>query len=74
MSYQSVHDYFDANPIPPCDTNEIIYEVRLDAAEDILWECFNANIQDFDCHDMIERLSIHFDVEKKDLLEYYDSL
>lgn len=75
-SYSSVHDYFEDAPIPYCDTNEIFYDVRLDAACDIIDDVnlVIEHIEDFDVHDLMDILSIHFDVEKCHLLEHYDSL
>lgn len=70
-SFQSVHDYFDNIELTDVDTDSE-YDERLDLAQDALDEVTDADIEEFDVHDAIDTLSIHFDVEKSDLLDHYD--
>ena len=71
MTYSSIHDYFDNTDLEVVDTDNDYLE-RLELAQDALDEVTNADIEEFDVHDAIDTLSIHFDVEKSDLLDHYD--
>lgn len=71
MTYSSIHDYFDNTDLEQVDTDNDYLE-RLELAQDALDEVTDADIEEFDVHDAIDTLSIHFDVEKSDLLDHYD--
>lgn len=49
------------------------YTERLDEAIDALRDILNETDGDFDIHDITMDLSIDYDVEKSDLLDWYDN-
>ena len=68
-------DYFDENPLPSVDHNDE-YNERLYVAYDVIYDVCDIieQFEYFDVHDLMDTLSIHFDLEKSDLLEHYDSI
>jgi len=50
------------------------YNERLDNAIDELRDMLLDTIGDYDIHDMIEEVSMSHDVEKSDLLDWYDNV
>ena len=76
--FECVWDYFDANPLPPLssdidfsddDESERLERFAIDALDTIC----NAFIHEFDCHDAINTIADTYEVERSDLLEYYDN-
>ena len=49
------------------------YDERLDNETDELRDMLDDIVGDYDIHDMIDDLSIRHDVEKRDLLDWYDN-
>ena len=49
------------------------YHIRLDNAIDTLSDMLYDQDGDFDIHNMIDDLSIRYNVEKRDLLDWYDN-
>ena len=78
ITYDHVWDYFDANPLPPLssdiDFSDDDESERLESfAIEALDLVFVAEIEEFDCHDAINTIADFYEVERSDLLEYYDN-
>ena len=76
--FECVWDYFDANPLPPLSTDIDFSDddesERLESfAIPALDLIFSAEIEEFDCHDAINTIADTYEVERSDLLEYYDN-
>ena len=78
ITYDHVWDYFDANPLPPLcsdidfsddDESERLERYAIPALETMC----NAFIHEFDCHDAINTIADTYEIERSDLLEYYDT-
>ena len=78
ITYDHVWDYFDVNPLPPLssdidfsddDESERLERFAIPALETMC----NAFIHEFDCHDAINTIADTYEVERSDLLEYYDN-
>ena len=70
MTFQSVHDYFENNDLPQPDGDFTIdYD---DAVDRMIAICENADIEEFDIHDLIDYIATHYGVEPSELLEEYD--
>ena len=50
------------------------YDYRLSKAIDELDEQLQLLEDDYDIHNIIETIALQFDVQKSDLLEFYDTL
>jgi len=71
MTFQSVHDYFENNDLPQPDGDFTIdYD---DAVDRMIAICENADIEEFDIHDLIDYIATHYGVEPSELLEEYDN-
>ena len=55
--------------LSPDDESERLERFAIDAL-DTIW---NAFIHEFDCHDAINTIADFYEVERSDLLEYYDN-
>jgi hypothetical protein len=75
--FECVWDYFDANPLPPLSTMNRITTDESERLERFaipaLDSIFSAEIEEFDCHDAINTIADTYEVERSDLLEYYDN-
>jgi len=76
--FECVWDYFDANPLPPLssdidfsddDESERLERFAIEALDLV----FVAEIEEFACHDAINTIADFYEVERSDLLEYYDN-
>ena len=71
MTFQSVHDYFENNDLPQPDGDFTIdYD---DAVDAMIAICEDADIEEFDIHDLIDYIATHYGVEPSELLEEYDN-
>ena len=57
----------------PTKEKTMPYDIRLDNATDELRDMLDDIVGDYDIHNMIDDLSIRYDVEKRDLLDWYDN-
>ena len=55
------------------DNDETTYDERLDNAIDSLRDALSDIDGDYDIHNMIDEVSCLYDVEKSDLLDWYDN-
>ena len=70
-SFQSVHDYFENNDLPQTDGDfDTDYD---DAVDQMISICEDADIEEFDIHDLIDYIATHYGVEPSELLEEYDN-
>jgi chromosomal replication initiation ATPase DnaA len=71
MTYSSVHDYFENNSLPQSNGDfDIDYD---DAVDTMISICEDAEIEEFDIHDLIDYVATHYGVEPSELLEEYDN-
>lgn len=71
MLYSSVHNYFEHNDLPQTDGD---FDVDFSDAVDLMISiCENADIEEFDIHDLIDYIATHYGVEPSELLEEYDN-
>ena len=71
MTYSSVHNYFEHNDLPQADGD---FDTDFsDAVDQMISICEDANIEDFDIHDLIDEIATHYGVEPSELLEEYDN-
>ena len=69
--YSSVHNYFEHNDLPQPDGDfDTDY---CDAVDQMISICENADIEQFDIHDLIDEIATHYGVERSELLEEYDN-
>ena len=68
-------EYSNVYNIQPTNNqgNTMTYIERLYIAIDTLSDMLDDQDGDFDIHNMIDTLSIRHDVDKKDLLDWYDN-
>lgn len=70
MTYSSVHNYFEHNDLPP--TEDGYGTDYAQAVDQMISICEDANIEDFDIHDLIDEIATHYGVEPSELLAEYD--
>lgn len=71
MTYSSVYNYFEHNDLP--QANGDLDTDYCDAVDQMISICEDAEIEEFDIHDLIDYIATHYGVEPSEILEEYDN-